>query len=214
MKKYATGIALSIAMMASVMAASPVHAEGYWTDAWTDASVVWHDGYWAETSSADTCGWVTDWSRADGGYCSYQAGSSSPAVANNGVQTYAGDSIYIPGLGYSVSLSADGDPQWVVDQAGLGWYSYWTDGHLLIGDHAYQGLGKLGSLPNGSTATLTVGGVTRTITKASGYTGYNYGNSMRLADGRDLSEVWDGSIVIYTCSAGSSGDKIVITFWN
>lgn len=211
MKKYATGIALSIAMMASVMAASPVHAEGYWTDAWTDANGIWHDGYWTETSSADTCGWVTDWSRTDGGYCSYQAGGSSPAATNNGVQTYAGDSIYIPGLGYSVNLSADGDAQWIVDQPGLGWYSWWDDGHLLIGDHAYQGLGNVGSLPNGSTATLTTGGVSRTITKASTYYGYNNGYSLSLTDGRDMSEVWDGTIVIYTCT---SGGKIAITFWN
>ena len=56
-----------------------------------------------------------------------------------------------------------------------------------------------------SLFVVTVGRVSWTITKASGCAGYNYGYSMQLADGPDLSKAWDGSIVIYTRSAGSSG---------
>lgn len=202
-----SGAALALALIN----ATPVSAEGYWTDGWTDASGNWHDGYWTETSSGDSCGWVVDWSNPDGGYCSY-SGSSGYSSGQSGVTyTQAGDSLYIPGIGYSVSLSADGDPQWIVDQPGLAWYSYWDGAHILIGDHAYQGLARVGSLPNGSTATLTIGGVQRTITKASTYSGYNYGSGLTLADGRDMTEVWDGTIVIYTCS---SGDRVSITFWN
>lgn len=206
-------IGLLAGMCASMLTAAPVQAEGYWTDGWTDNSGNWHDGYWTETSSADSCGWVVDWSNPDGGYCSY---SASPAQsvsqeAYNVTYTDAGDSLSIPDINYSVSLATDGDAQWIVNQPGLGWYSWWDDGHLLIGDHAYQGLGNVGGLQNGSTATLTIGGVQRTITKASTYYGYNYGSGLSLVDGRDMSQVWDGTIVIYTCV---SGGKVAITFWN
>ena len=201
-------------MCASLLATMPVQAEGYWTDGWTDASGAWHDGYWTETSSADACNWITDWNHPDGGYCSYSGSSGYTSEQNGMTYTAAGDSLSIPGIGYNAALSTDGDPQWIVNQPGIGWYSWWDDGHLLIADHAYQGLSNVGSLANGSTATLTIGGVTRTITKASGYSGYNYGYGLSLADGRDMSEVWDGSIIIYTCSAGSSGERVNITFWN
>ena len=216
MKKVTKLIHAAVLAAATLMTAVPVQAEGYWTDGWTDGSGVWHDVYWTETGGGDGCGWVVDWNNPDGGYCSYQSGQVNAASnqASAGVYTGAGNSLSIPGLGYSASLSTDGDPQWIVDQPGLGWYSWWDDGHMLIGDHAYQGLGKLGNLPNGATATLTIDGVQKTITKASGYSGYNSGYGLSLSDGRDMSAVWDGSIVIYTCAAGSSGSRVIITFWN
>lgn len=208
--KYKAAL-LSAVLTMAMAGAVPVNAEGYWTDGWTDASGVWHDGYWTETGGGDGCGWVVDWSNPDGGYCSYNASPANVQTSYSTAYSAADDILSIPGIGYSASLSTDGDPQWIVNQPGLGWYSWWGDGHLLIGDHAYQGLGSVGGLKNGSTATLTIGGVQHTITKAATYYGYNYGTGLSLTDGRDMSQVWDGTIVIYTCT---SGGKVAITFWN
>lgn len=211
----ALAVVIGAGVVGTALTMNPVQAEGYWTDAWTDASGVWHDGYWTETGSGDGCGWVVDWNNPDGGYCSY--------IAKPDVQLYVEnaksmaplpDGLVINALGYNVAVSADGDAQWIVDQPGLAWYNYWDDGHLLIGDHRQQGLAGLYGLPDGTQATFTVGGNTRTLTKVSSRKGHNLGYGLELADGTPMSSVWDGDVIIYTCSAASHGGyNIDLTFW-
>lgn len=215
-KLYHTALSILIAAAAAgVTPMERVQAEGYWTDAWTDASGVWHDGYWTETGGGDGCGWVVDWNNPDGGYCSYVAKPDVQLYVENAkTMTPLPDGLVINALGYNVAVSADGDAQWIVDQPGMAWYSWWNDGHLLIGDHRYQGLAGLYNLPNGTQATFTVDGNTRTLTKVSSRKGHNQGHGLELEDGTPMSSVWDGDVIIYTCAAGSSGYNVEMTFWN
>ena len=67
-------------------------------------------------------------------------------------------------------------------------------------------------MPIGSTAYLTLGGTTRTLTLASRYSGYNTSEGLYLSDWSDAMNVWDGDVIMYTC-ADASGQNIILTFW-
>lgn len=210
----ALAVVIGATAASAALTMNPVQAEGYWTDAWTDASGVWHDGYWTETGGGDGCGWVVDWNNPDGGYCSYVAKPDVQLYVENAeAMTPLSDGLVIKALGYNVAVASE-NAQWVVDQPGLAWYDWWDDGHLLIGDHRYQGLAGLYNLPNGTQATFTVGGNTRVLTKVSSRKGHNTGYNLELEDGTPMSSVWDGDVIIYTCSPGSHGYNVDITFWN
>ena len=81
------------------------------------------------------------------------------------------DNLVIPGIDYSASVNYSNDPetaQSIVNTVGSAWIGDY-DGHTIIGDHAYQGFDALTLLPIGTTAYLTLNGVTRTLTLASQY---------------------------------------------
>ena len=124
------------------------------------------------------------------------------------------DNLSIPSIGYSASVRYSTDPttaQAIVNTAGSAWIGDY-DGHTVIGDHAYQGFSGLTSLPIGSTAYLTLNGTTRTLTLASRYYGYNTTEALYTTDWTDISSIWDGDVVMYTCT-DSTGENVVLTFW-
>ena len=124
------------------------------------------------------------------------------------------DNLSIPSIGYTASVRYSTDPttaQAIVNTAGSAWIGDY-DGHTVIGDHAYQGFSGLTSLPIGSTAYLTLNGTTRTLTLASRYYGYNTTEALYTTDWTDISSIWDGDVVMYTCT-DSTGENVVLTFW-
>lgn len=53
MKRMTSIVISTIAALFITFTASPVHADGYWTEGWwDDATQTWHEGYWTETGSA------------------------------------------------------------------------------------------------------------------------------------------------------------------
>lgn len=124
------------------------------------------------------------------------------------------DNLVIPGINYSASVNYSNDPetaQSIVNTVGSAWIGDYG-GHTIIGDHAYQGFDALTSLPIGATAYLTLNGETRTLTLASRYYGYNTTNALYTTDGTDIANIWDGDVVMYTCT-DATGENIILAFW-
>lgn len=97
-----------------------------------------------------------------------------------------------------------GTDQWIVDGAGQA--ATWVEGNTtIIADHAHQGF-KVFTWSNIAEINGT------TYTKVSQYNGYNDGSDIWLNDGRHISNCYDGSLAMYTCS-DSTGDNVIVSYW-
>ena len=188
------------------------------------------------TTSGDDCGWVADYSMADGGHCSLHpewyggaipsntSSADAPATVTEptyeapanytNASTNLGDAgnITIPDVGIDVALNYGG--QAAVNRVNSA--AELQYGNEFIADHAYQGFNRITNCvagtrvyvtrPSGRVDTYQVTAILYT----DGVIHYDeYGaQHVYLTDGRDCMNDWIADLCLQTCANGG-GDWIV-----
>ena len=138
--------------------------------------------------------------------------STTPPPSNNNNyntwDTLVGK-LSIPSVGLSVNCYASAS-QATVDAANSAAYFY-TQGHLVIGDHVNQGFNKIKSCSKGTIAYIPYGGSSVEYECVAVMNGINTGYSLTTADGRDIRDLYPGAVVCYTCN--SNWQNVTLVFF-
>lgn len=136
--------------------------------------------------------------------------SYSPSLSGDGAYNtwdpYVGK-FSIPGVGLSVNCYNSAS-QATVDAANSAAYFY-LQGHLVVADHVNQGFNKIKSCKEGTIAYVPYGSGTVEYECVAVINGINTGYGLKTADGRDISELYPGSVVCYTCNGNWQNVTIV-----
>lgn len=120
-----------------------------------------------------------------------------PSNADNDTGATCVGALSIPSVGLSVKCYASSS-QAVVDAPNSAVYFY-SQGHLIIGDHVNQGFNKIKSCGAGTIAYIPDGGSGEYECVAV-MSGVNTGYSLTAADGTDIRNLYPGAVVCYTCN--------------
>lgn len=108
----------------------------------------------------------------------------------------------IPSLGINVGCY-NGSSQKTVDNANSAAY-FNNSGHMVIADHVNQDFNSLKSCKQGDIAYVPVGGDSLKYECVAVMDGINTGYSLTTPDGRNISELYPGTVVCYTCNGNST----------
>ena len=115
----------------------------------------------------------------------------------------------IPSVGLSVNCYASSS-QATVDASNSAAYFYLQE-HLVIADHVNQGFNKIKSCREGTVAYVPYGSGTVEYECVSVMQGINTGTGLTTTDGRDIRNVYPGTVMCYTCNG--SWQNITMVFF-